>query len=166
MELLYHYCSTETLVSIVTNRTIRLSSLTLSNDSQEGLLILDIFLQLAKEAGLSGGDLSRFENSLRTAYDLFDGHGFCLSEQGDLLSQWRGYADDGRGVCIGFNKPYLEKLGSSLRETGKRNFSLKKLIYDKDGQKEAAEEHFKSIRELMGQGAFQSTFDSLLIKKK
>lgn len=27
----------------------------------------------------------------------------CFSEEGDLLSQWRGYADDGRGMCLGFD---------------------------------------------------------------
>jgi len=27
----------------------------------------------------------------------------CFSENGDLLSQWRGYADDGRGIAIGFD---------------------------------------------------------------
>jgi len=27
----------------------------------------------------------------------------CFSEKGDLLSQWRAYADDGEGVAIGFD---------------------------------------------------------------
>ncbi|WP_353867109.1 DUF2971 domain-containing protein [uncultured Desulfovibrio sp.] len=27
----------------------------------------------------------------------------CLSEHGDILSQWRTYADDGRGFAIGFS---------------------------------------------------------------
>ncbi len=35
-----------------------------------------------------------------------------FSEQSDLLSQWRGYADDGRGFSIGFNKIILEDVGS------------------------------------------------------
>ena len=29
-----------------------------------------------------------------------------LSYQNDLLSQWRGYADDGRGAAIGFDRMY------------------------------------------------------------
>jgi hypothetical protein len=33
----------------------------------------------------------------------------CFSEIGDLLSQWRGYADDGRGVAIGFNEDLLKE---------------------------------------------------------
>ena len=33
----------------------------------------------------------------------------CFSGNGDLLSQWRGYADDGKGVAIGFKTKYLKK---------------------------------------------------------
>lgn len=35
---------------------------------------------------------------------------FCLSEEGDLLSQWRGYADDGNGISIGFKREFLSKI--------------------------------------------------------
>ena len=31
-----------------------------------------------------------------------------LSEQDDLLSQWRGYADDASGAAIGFHRGVLE----------------------------------------------------------
>ncbi|MDP2064189.1 MAG: DUF2971 domain-containing protein, partial [Phaeovulum sp.] len=33
--------------------------------------------------------------------------GFCLSEESDLLSQWRGYAQDGAGFSVSFS---VEKL--------------------------------------------------------
>jgi len=35
--------------------------------------------------------------------DLKTHYAFSLSEERDLLSQWRGYSDDGTGVAIGFN---------------------------------------------------------------
>ena len=34
----------------------------------------------------------------------------CFSADGDVLSQWRAYADDGVGVAIGFATHSLEKL--------------------------------------------------------
>jgi hypothetical protein len=39
----------------------------------------------------------------------------CFSEAdgGDLLSQWRGYADDGKGVAIGFDGEVLKQIGQS-----------------------------------------------------
>ena len=133
MEPLYHYCSTETFHSIVKNRSIWLSSLTQSNDSKEGAVILEILIELANEADLTLAAQGRLESALRGGFDFFDGLGFCLSEEGDLLSQWRGYANDGTGVSIGFNREYLVALGAKLRESEGRSFGLKKLIYDRDG---------------------------------
>ena len=43
-------------------------------------------------------------------YAHFDGRrcfALCFSGDGDLLSQWRGYGDDGRGVAIGFERPSI-----------------------------------------------------------
>ena len=43
----------------------------------------------------------------------------CFSEDADLLSQWRGYANDGKGVCLGFStqalKRYCEHVESVIR---------------------------------------------------
>ena len=40
----------------------------------------------------------------------------CFSRNGDLLSQWRAYGDDGRGVSIGFNSKLLYKVDSSKND--------------------------------------------------
>lgn len=40
---LYHYCSTSTFLSIIANRSIWLSSMSLSNDTMEGKLVRHIF---------------------------------------------------------------------------------------------------------------------------
>jgi hypothetical protein len=41
-------------------------------------------------------------------------YAFCFSEEGDMLSQWRAYADNGFGVSIGFSKNILEQLNEEL----------------------------------------------------
>ena len=41
--------------------------------------------------------------------DATEGFAFCLSEKGDLLSQWRAYASDGAGISIGFSRDILER---------------------------------------------------------
>lgn len=38
--VLHHYCSTETFMAIVASKSIRLSALSMSNDSEEGRLVL------------------------------------------------------------------------------------------------------------------------------
>ncbi len=44
----------------------------------------------------------------------------CFSGNGDLLSQWRGYAKDGTGVAIGFKTKYLEKFRTAIRDKDKK----------------------------------------------
>lgn len=49
---------------------------------------------------------------LRLYDDIFDIYGFagiCLSEEGDLLSQWCAYFENGAGVSIGFNSAAFYK---------------------------------------------------------
>ncbi|UVC09129.1 DUF2971 domain-containing protein [Rhizobium sp. TH2] len=40
----------------------------------------------------------------------------CFSKKPDVLSQWRGYADDARGFAVGFSAHVLKKLPVSLLE--------------------------------------------------
>ncbi|MDB8579505.1 DUF2971 domain-containing protein [Turicibacter sanguinis] len=58
----------------------------------------------------------------------------CFSKDGDKLSQWRAYADDGNGLSIGFNKKILDKL---VNEGAYRSsFSVKEIVYsEKEQQK-------------------------------
>lgn len=159
---LYHYCSTDTFVSIISNQSIRLSSLTLSNDSKEGELIKEHLMQLAQDASVNSSALINLKRILQFTYKVFDGLGFCLSENGDLLSQWRGYADDGHGVSIGFRSEYLEELAYARLLKEEASFSLKQLEYDSSRHAEVAKKHFENLRPFLDQGAFKSTAGSLL----
>ncbi|MGE5470116.1 MAG: DUF2971 domain-containing protein [Bacteroidota bacterium] len=152
---LYHYCSSEAFVSIVTSRTIWLSSLALSNDSKEGRLVRETLLRLAARDGLPVTDQTRLEDSLAFAERVFDGLGFCLSEAGDLLSQWRGYADDGRGVAIGFSKLYLTKLGEQFRAQEEAGFNLYKVEYNQAEQEASITPAYRKLRSLIDDGAFR-----------
>lgn len=55
----------------------------------------------------------------------------CFSADGDILSQWRAYANDGKGVSIGFN---IEKLKKFLQLTGKESkfFKVSYIGYEND----------------------------------
>lgn len=106
-DTLFHYCSNSTFHSIISSGTIRLSSMTMSNDYMEGELIGEALIELCKKEKVS----DEFTKDLLQNYDffkqMFSGMAFCLSENGDLLSQWRGYAGDGTGFSIGFSTEHL-----------------------------------------------------------
>lgn len=142
-QMLYHYCSTETFLSIISNRSIRLSSLTLSNDSMEGRLVATVLKHLAEQDSLPHPSLKILSDAIGLADQRFDGLGFCLSEKGDLLSQWRGYAADASGVSIGFSSSYLESLS---RLAGNQPIGLAKVIYSQKEQEDSLQPIYQKLR--------------------
>ncbi len=104
---IYHYCSLQSFESIIKNKTLRLSNSFKTNDSLE----MNWIFSILKESGHFD---SRYIETLKMIYNeylnyFFRPHMICFSKEPDLLSQWRGYANDGKGVCIGFNKEYFNK---------------------------------------------------------
>lgn len=155
-EVLYHYCSTDTFISIVQHRCFWASGLSLSNDSAEGRLLGETVLRLARRDQMETQNISSLRESLDLIERYFDGLGFCLSAKRDLLSQWRGYADDGRGVAIGFAKLYLQSLSTQSRQkAGRFGFALHRVEYETDAHERHVEPTYIKLRELIQAGAFQ-----------
>ena len=96
MNALFHYCSSSNFLKIVEQHAVYLSSLSLSNDTLEGKLVARAFETLGQRDKLAQATVERLRESLEMFEEILDGLGFCLSEDGDLLSQWRGYAGDRR----------------------------------------------------------------------
>lgn len=128
---LYHYTSNETFLSIIQNKILYLSDLRLSNDSDEGKYAF----QLVKDIIAEDKSWSAENFNFDVMGDINIALGFCLSLEGDLLSQWRAYASDGGGISIGFSCDYLKKLVTE-EDSGKYPLQLSKVVYDKASQKE------------------------------
>lgn len=145
MANLYHYCPASSFLSIIQHKSIWLSSLTLSNDSMEGKLLKNTFLSLFNNQDHSWEVIQRIETSINAINELIDGLGFCLSKEGDLLSQWRGYASDGEGFSIGFSENYLKALekGFESEETG---FKLLRVLYKLEEHRKSLLPIFKEIK--------------------
>jgi hypothetical protein len=100
------------MLSIVEHRSIWLSSQWHLNDSSEGKVFCKIASAFAEQEGYSKDKIESLQNILNK-YDFYVN---CLTTHRDMLSQWRGYANDGKGVCIGFNSEALKTIvsGSSI----------------------------------------------------
>ena len=155
MTILYHYCSNNAFHSIIENHRISLSSLSLSNDSMEGKLVAEILVRIAKADGLDQAATQRLEQLVSGLEQVIDGLGFCLSEDGDLLSQWRGYAADATGVSIGFSKDYLEQFAEASRAQEKPGFTLQRVEYDLETQEGLIKPTYIEIKKLINEGAFK-----------
>jgi hypothetical protein len=153
--ILYHYCSNSSFLSILDNQNIRASEFSLSNDHLEGKWSRNLLERFCVERKMYPVTqsllLERFENYL---LQYFFAVGFCLSEDGDLLSQWRGYADDGRGVAIGFESNFFSDLIASMPDRSQGfDFLFEKVEYDLAEQKKVARPYFEAICKLADSGA-------------
>ena len=124
---LYHYCSTNSFFNIIKSNELWLSDIAHSNDYME--------LQILNNRLFSKLILQFIENPFNLVFSEFEGlealkdlireaieyinyhknegtlncYSICFSEEGDLLSQWRGYADDSKGFAIGFSKEIIQE---------------------------------------------------------
>ncbi len=149
----YHYCSVDTFYSIISNQTFRLSDITKSNDYLEiswiknslyaifenlySMLAEGVRKELSKEEYIK-----RINEKIELYFDKSElterFYVICFSgeKSGDLLSQWRGYGNDGRGIAIEINEIILNQLADSLHIYGedKSKVLYRKVEYDKERQ--------------------------------
>lgn len=153
--LLYHYCSNDTFLSILRNSELWLSELTLSNDSMEGIWVREVLLEECRERNLSPHALDDFAKKTTFLLEVFSVVGFCLSAEGDLLSQWRGYADNGAGVAIGFDRESLEALCDDTEEEG-IGATLDEVIYELPKQRAAIRPNADELMDFIESGALST----------
>lgn len=125
--LLYHYCSNETMYNIVKHGQLWMSDISKSNDYSEMRIFKPGIFFSIEEAykkrpfpflfkGLNDLDAIRqLLIDVEKYIDNAQNSGFltsfviCFSEEGDMLSQWRGYANNGKGCSLGFSLNELQQ---------------------------------------------------------
>ena len=154
-DIFYHYCSIDVLLSILKNDELRLSDIEKSNDYTERKWMInkikDEFIQIASHKFERGKDklINAFSQLEKEFEILGNVYACCFSTEGDLLSQWRAYAQNGYGVAIGFSGELLEKVNNC--EYGIRFLPV---IYDTSKQTECGCFHAKRIYDLLLDGDF------------
>lgn len=106
--MIYHYCNQDVFEKITETKIIWLSDITKMNDESEyknGFQIIrdilrdysDIDQRIVTELGPG-----KINNGIKILIA-------CFSNNGDLLSQWREYADDSKGFSIGFDLEMIKQ---------------------------------------------------------
>lgn len=154
MKPLHHYCSTNTFSSIVINRSIWLSSLSLSNDALEGKLASKTVQRLLKQDNVKSDVAEKIAYAFETSESVIDALGLCLSEDGDLLSQWRGYANDAQGFSVGFSREYLNKW-IQTRVKGEVGLSLYQVRYKESEHEVEIRPVYEEVKKYVESGALK-----------
>jgi Protein of unknown function (DUF2971) len=133
--VLYHYCSTPTFLSIVQTGKLRFSDINMMNDINEsgygyGLFesaanaLLELAAQKPALEGLDTAFLDNVDDYLSPKQLISHPVIACFSKEPDVLSQWRGYADDSKGWAIGFDAQAIAAMPVTLLD----------VLYDRNQQ--------------------------------
>jgi len=159
---LYHYTTARGIEGIISKREIWSTDIESMNDTKEikyGVEVIEEEIKSAKER-YEGDRLvsevflssieKELENLARDRYSIFV---TCFCREGDLLSQWRGYADRGGGYSIEFkfnDSTTMVDINGNLKKP-----NLRRVLYDREEQKRIAGTLINAICEIC------STFPSL-----
>lgn len=148
-EIIYHYCSLEAFKSIIENDCLWLCDVGKSNDSKECSVLPETFRTLVENSDelnamteqrpLLDRMLHMACNAARQTFVT------CFSRKRDDLNQWRGYAADGTGLCIGFRKQYFNAL--NLPEWNVLTYAP--INYSPQGAKRSAHSFLLEFTEMM-----------------
>lgn len=103
-KLLYHYTTMETVWKILESGSMLARNIRFSNDSKEYLLGGEKIREYICKKSNNSND-KKIEQCIQANIQNY--YMICFCEKGDLLSQWRGYAND--GVSLGMD--FLEEEG-------------------------------------------------------
>jgi hypothetical protein len=141
---LYHYTSLSGMMGIVNSKAIWTSEIKYLNDADElrylGKIVNSI-LALRETSSDQANEIWRqFRDWIRERLD----HGHMLfvgsfTENGNLLSQWRGYCPPGKGVSIGFSPSAITAAAQ------RQSFLIGKCVYDRKAQDDIVEQILEAV---------------------
>ena len=128
---IYHYCGVDGFLGIVRNRELWLTHCRFMNDYAEHIGMLTQAHEYLQGLTLYGPQ-DEFRNALEHLSGLVQQSPYlaCFSSEGDLLSQWRAYANDGAGFAIGFSKDAIKRQCDDGGKAAGVGVSLQQVSYD------------------------------------
>jgi hypothetical protein len=141
---LFHYTNLEGLKGILGSRSLWFTHAGALNDPIEIQYGRDLIVNLINDLSQKESDeifrsfFDQLKIQLSTLGNLIH-HPFicCFCEEGDLLSQWRAYADSGGGYSIGFSLNSNTCLSTDITQVDdSKPLFLRRIIYKEEQQRE------------------------------
>lgn len=128
-ETIYHYTTQKGILGIVPTRSMWATQAHFLNDKNEVFLTFKLLeIELSRLVGESQSSHHRsLLNEIRHNLEKLNQSHICtisFCKEGDLLSQWRGYAAQGKGYALGFDLKKLSRIAK------KQNFVAWPCIYN------------------------------------
>jgi len=147
--LIYHYCDANALLNIFRTKSMWATGARYLNDSSELVAVLRNLPETTAKyrKTRTGALLAESTEVMRTtgAHMLSHAIGMesyvaCFSEDPDILSQWRVYADDGIGFAIGFNAQKLRAVSGKLKTA-----TIRRMVYSGEDEQRLLDSLFEGL---------------------
>lgn len=155
-ERLYHYTTQRGLLGILSSRKMFATGIRYLNDSTEFIYTENLWKQAldarlvnpqnferSAYQGKIWDELLKLRESFTSSFSSSQLYVCCFSEDGDSLSQWRGYARSG-GYNLGFN---THKLWEAARL---QMCIIAPCVYDENEQQDLIEKHLVRVLATLG----------------
>jgi len=136
-DTIYHYTDLNGLIGILESQTLFSTHINFLNDRKEFQYGLDLIESVLIESNnaVHKKMLAELNKKVENLKNL-EKYVTCFSRNGDLLSQWRSYGNQGKGVAIGFNP-------IEITESFQEILHSSNILYDEKDQKEIIREIIK-----------------------
>jgi hypothetical protein len=142
---LFHYTDLQGFLGIVDGRSLWASDMLCLEDASEASYAYRLIKRVLNRdfASIPRAHREHFLMMLvEGGFLIYAPFVACFCEDGDLLSQWRGYGGNGEGLALAFKVDWL----SSLRRSG---FELRRVIYRPDDQVELISKYLQGVVDLL-----------------
>ena len=163
---LFHYTTQNGLLGIIESKSLWLSDNQYMNDMTEYNHTIDLVKDELKKRGYE--KFRKFLDTIDSGFDTLlenikEKHPIYVcsfSENGNLLSQWRGYCSNGGGYSIGFDKAHIVKLRKKYKK-----FNFVRCVYKKKIQKEIIRKYLKDSVSIFQKFNISNCSDANLTRK-
>ena len=119
-EYFFHYCSLDSFTKIILSGSLFRSHTIGMNDFTDSKFLFEILKKKVKEKISEIGNEKIFKEFLEYIdLNIIDCFITSFSAQPDVLSQWTMYADNGRGVAIGFWRNSFENIMAQIPQNAR-----------------------------------------------
>ena len=134
-QTIFHYTTQRGILGIISNQEMWATQIQFLNDKNEVFLTFQLLKkELDKKIGtIQIPEVRNILRKIRSYLELIDQGHICIASFcaiGDLLSQWRGYGNHGKGYAIGFDLNKLRMIAKNQK------FVLWPCVYDATIQNE------------------------------
>ncbi|MCE5267944.1 MAG: DUF2971 domain-containing protein [Planctomycetaceae bacterium] len=130
--VVYHYCGVDAFRGILASKQLWLSDVHFMNDATEQTHFTAMATKVLRD--WPSGPTKVFIQLLLNNFEWMrlNPYACCFCKDGDLLSQWCRYADDGSGFAIGFSSVWLRE--QRMKYAPKHPLALLEVEYDDERQ--------------------------------